>query len=60
MYDKRRYGHLKATLYLEMNLEYFLTQVKAYAETQDLVALIGNGSGNSVSERIKRMCCGMP
>lgn len=44
MYDKRRYGHLKATLYLEMNLEYFLTQVKAYAETQDLVALIGNGS----------------
>ena len=36
MYDKRRYGHLKATLYLEMNLEYFLTQVKAYAETQDL------------------------
>ena len=28
MYDKRRYGHLKATLYLEMNLEYFLTQLK--------------------------------
>lgn len=44
MYDKRRYGHLKATLYLEMSLEYFLTQVKAYAETQDLLALIGNGS----------------
>lgn len=42
MYDKRNYGHLKATLYLEMNLEYFLTQVKAYAETQDCVALIGN------------------
>ena len=42
MYDKRRYGHLKATLYLEMSLEYFLTQVKAYAETQDLLALIGN------------------
>ena len=27
-----------------MSLEYFLTQVKAYAKTQDLVALIGNDS----------------
>lgn len=35
MYDKRRYGHLKATLYLEMSLDYFLTQVKTYAKTQD-------------------------
>ncbi len=44
MYDKRRYGHLKATLYLEMSLDYFLTQVKTYAKTQDFAALIGNDS----------------
>ena len=36
MYDKRRYGHLKATLYLEMSLDYFLTQVKTYAKTQKI------------------------
>lgn len=59
MYDKRRYGHLKATLYLEMSLEYFLTQVKAYAETQDLLALIEMVRKFCI-RRIKRMCCGMP
>lgn len=59
MYDKRRYGHLKATLYLEMSLEYFLTQVKAYAETQDMVAL-SEMVRKFCIRRIKRMCCGMP
>ena len=42
MYDKRKFGQLKARLYQELDLEYFLEQVHAYAENTPYVALLGN------------------
>lgn len=42
MYDKRHFGQLKAVLYLEIRMNYFLEQVRAYGESCDFVCLLGN------------------
>lgn len=42
MWDKRRFGFPEATLYLELNLEYFLEQVRRYGASYDNVCLLGN------------------
>lgn len=42
MYDKYHYGRFKATLYLEIRLDYFLDQVRSYGDAYDYVCLFGN------------------
>lgn len=42
MYDKHHFGKWKATLYLEISLDYFLDQVRSYGECYDYVCLFGN------------------
>ncbi len=44
MYDKTPLRSSESDTLSGDELDYFLTQVKAYAKTQDLVALIGNDS----------------
>ena len=43
MWDKYHFGKPKATLYLEIYLEYFLEQVRIYSESYENVCLLGNG-----------------
>ncbi len=42
MWDKRHFGFPEATLYLEIDLEYFLEQVRLYSVSYDNVCLLGN------------------
>ncbi|MCI7812577.1 MAG: sensor histidine kinase [Lachnospiraceae bacterium] len=42
MWDKYHFGTLKATLYLDIDLEYFLEQIRTYSEAYDNVCLLGN------------------
>lgn len=50
MFDKYHFGKKKGTLYIELKLDYFLNQVRSYAEPEDYVCLTGN-KGNILYEQ---------
>lgn len=50
MLDKYNFGQWEGTLYIEMKLDYFLEQVRAYAGEDGCVCLLGN-DGNILYEQ---------
>lgn len=50
MLDQYHFGQRKGTLYIEMSLDYFLNQVRTYADADDYVCLLGN-DGNILYEQ---------